>query len=165
MLFRSDREGLTGALVEAARYDRKVIVEKGLDGREVECAVLGNASPQTSPVGEIRHRREFYDFEAKYLDSETQVLAPADLPEDVVQRVQALSLQAYRAMDCSGLSRVDFFLLRDGSLSVVEVNTIPGFTPVSMYPLLWQAAGISYTELITRLVDLAMARYREKPIG
>jgi len=161
----TDREGLANALVEAARFDRKVVIEKGLDGREVECAILGNAGAQTSPVGEIRHRREFYDFEAKYLDSETQILAPADLPTRVVERVQALSLQAYRAMDCSGLSRVDFFLLRDESLVLVEVNTIPGFTPVSMYPLLWQAAGISYTELITRLVDLAIARHRERPIG
>jgi D-alanine-D-alanine ligase len=161
----TDREGLTNALVEAARLDRKIVVEKALEGREVECAILGNAGALTSPVGEIRHRREFYDFEAKYLDSETQVIAPAELPQDVVEQVQALSLQAFRAMDCSGLSRVDFFLLPDGSLRVVEVNTIPGFTPTSMFPLLWQAAGISYTELITRLVDLAETRHREKPVG
>jgi D-alanine-D-alanine ligase len=159
------REELTLALVEASKHDRKLVIEKTVEGREVECAILGNEDAQASPIGEIRYQREFYDYEAKYLDPATQVIAPTELPADVVARVQALALQAYKAIDGAGLSRVDFFLLPDGSVLIDEINTIPGFTPVSMYPRLWQAAGIGYSELITRLVDLALARHREKPIA
>jgi D-alanine-D-alanine ligase len=158
------REQLVAALVEASRYDRKLIVERAVEGREVECAVLGNYDAGASPVGEVRHRREFYDYEAKYLDPETEIVAPADLPSSVVQQAQSLALRAFRAIDGSGLSRVDFFLRHDGSLLIAEINTIPGFTPASMFPRLWQSAGVSYSELITRLVDLALARHREKPI-
>jgi D-alanine-D-alanine ligase len=156
-----DREGLTLAMVEAARHDRKLVIEKTIKGREVECAILGNEDAEASPVGEIRYKREFYDYEAKYLDPGTEVLAPsADLPPEVVERVQSLALRAFRAIDGAGMSRVDFFLCEDGSLILDEINTIPGFTPASMFPRLWAAAGVDYSRLITRLVDLALARHR-----
>ncbi|HLF71117.1 MAG TPA: D-alanine--D-alanine ligase family protein [Dehalococcoidia bacterium] len=159
------REELVAAITEASRFDRKLLVERAIEGREVECAVLGNDFPEATPLGEIRHQRDFYDYEAKYLDPNTQVIAPADLPQDVVERGQALALRAFRALGCSGMSRVDFFLTLDGSLIIDEINTIPGFTPASMFPRLWQAIGVSYSELITRLVDLAMAREEEKPVA
>jgi D-alanine-D-alanine ligase len=153
------REDLAMALADAGRIDRKIVVEKCIEGREVECAVLGNPpDAQASPVGEVLYSGDFYDYEAKYLDPKTQNKAPADLPPDVVARVQELSLRAFNALDCSGMSRVDFFLKPDGDLVLVEINTIPGFSPTSMYPVLWQAGGISYSELITRLVSLAMSR-------
>jgi len=158
------REELIAAVTEAARYDRKIVIEAEVRGREVECAVLGNDEPEASPVGEVRYKRDFYDYEAKYLDPATEVIAPTDLAPETVKRVQALALRAFRAIDGAGMSRVDFFLRPDGSLVVDEINTIPGFTPASMFPRLWGAVGVSYSELITRLVDLALARYREKRI-
>jgi D-alanine-D-alanine ligase len=160
-----NREELVGAFAVAAAHDRKLVIEKAVEASEVECAILGNEDAQASPVGTIRYRRDFYDYEAKYLDPATEVIAPADLPADVVARVQAQALAAYHAIDGAGLSRVDFFLLSDGSLIIDEINTIPGFTPASMFPRLWQAAGVSYSELITRLVDFALTRHREKRIA
>jgi D-alanine-D-alanine ligase len=161
----TNHEELVAGLVEAGNFDRKLVIESGVSGREVECAVLGNADAEASPVGEIRYNRAFYDYEAKYLDDSTQVIAPADLPADAVEAVQALALDAFRAIDGAGLSRVDCFLKPDGSLVIDEINTIPGFTPASMFPRLWQVAGLSYGALITRLVDLALARHREKRIA
>jgi D-alanine-D-alanine ligase len=137
-------------------------VEQGIQGREIECAVLGNDDPQASPLGEIVFQREFYDYEAKYLDPNTQLIAPAQIPAETAARIQAMALQGYRAIDCAGMSRVDFFLLPDGSVLLDEVNTIPGFTPISMFPRLWQLAGLSYSQLISRLVDLALERHEEK---
>ncbi len=160
-----DREELAAALLEARRYDRKLVIESMVEGREVECGVLGNVDAEASAVGEIRFAREFYDFEAKYLDPRTKIVAPADIPAETAVRVQELALKAFAAIDGSGMSRVDFFLRPDGSLLIDEVNTIPGFTPASMFPRLWQTLGVSYTELITRLVGLAMARHMERAIG
>jgi D-alanine-D-alanine ligase len=160
-----NREELLDAVQVAAECDAKIIVEEALSGREVECAVLGNHNPEASPVGEVRYRREFYDYEAKYLDPDTEVIAPTDLPPGVELRVRDLALRAFQAIDGKGLSRVDFFLKSDGSLIIEEINTIPGFTPASMYPRLWEAAGVSYSELVTRLVDLALERHREKRIA
>lgn len=160
-----DREGLLEAVATAGMYDAKVLVEQAIAGREVECAVLGNEGAVASPVGEIRYRREFYDYEAKYLDPATEVIAPADLPPDVQERVKVLALRAFQSIDGAGLSRVDFFLKDDGSLIIDEINTIPGFTPSSMYPRLWGVAGVSYSELVSRLVDLALQRHREKRIA
>ena len=160
-----DREGLLDAVRVAGDCDTKIIVEEAVVGREVECAVLGNRSPQASPVGEIRYTREFYDYEAKYLDPSTQILAPTDLDPETEARVKDLALRAFQSIDGAGLSRVDFFLRSDGSLIIDEINTIPGFTPASMYPRLWGAAGVSYSELVTRLVDLALERHREKRIA
>jgi D-alanine-D-alanine ligase len=159
------REELVAGLTEAAKYDRKILVESAIVGREVECGVLGNHDPQTTVLGEIRHRRDFYDYEAKYLDPRTEIIVPADVPDDVIKRGQDLALRAFRAIDGAGLCRVDFFLLPDGGMLIDEINTLPGFTPGSMFPRLWQAAGVSYSDLIARLVDLALARHREKPIA
>jgi D-alanine-D-alanine ligase len=159
------REELTSGILVASAHDRKLVIEKAIEGVEVECAILGNQNPQASPVGMIRYARDFYDYEAKYLDPATEILAPADLPTETVENVQRLALRAYQSIDGAGMSRVDFFLLPDGSLIIDEINTIPGFTPASMFPRLWQAAGVSYSELITRLVDLALARHGEKRIA
>ncbi len=156
------REDLSEGVQVALRYDRKLVVEQAVEGREIECAVLGNDDPQASPLGEIIYQQEFYDYEAKYLDPNTQLITPAELPDEISGRIQAMAVQAYKAIDCAGMARVDFFLLPDGSVYLDEVNTIPGFTPVSMYPRLWQVAGLSYGQLISRLVDLALERHEEK---
>jgi D-alanine-D-alanine ligase len=156
------REDLREAMALASRYDRKAVVEKAVEGREIECAVLGNDEPEASPLGEIVYSREFYDYEAKYLDPNTQLIAPADLPDETAGRIREMALRAYRALDCAGMARVDFFLLPDGQILVDEINTVPGFTPISMYPRLWQVAGLSYPQLIGRLVDLALERHRER---
>jgi D-alanine-D-alanine ligase len=156
------REDLHDAMTLASRYDRKAVVEAAVEGREIECAVLGNDEPEASPLGEIVYSREFYDYEAKYLDPNTKLIAPADVPEETEARIRDMALRAYRAFDCAGMARVDFFLLPDGQVLVDEINTVPGFTPISMYPRLWQLAGLSYPELIGRLVDLALERHRER---
>ena len=156
------REDLAGAMQLALRFDRKLVIERAVQGREIECAVLGNDDPQTSPLGEIVYRREFYDYEAKYLDASTQLIAPAQVPAETVGRIQAMAVQAYRAIDCAGMGRVDFFLLPDGTVCLEEINTIPGFTPISMFPRLWQLGGLTYSHLISRLVDLALERHEEK---
>jgi D-alanine-D-alanine ligase len=159
------REELVAAVAEAGRYDHKVLIEKAIEGREVECGVLGNRDATASPIGEVKHTREFYDYRAKYLDASTQILAPADLPAETAARIQKMALAAFHSLDCSGLARVDFFLQDDGSLIIDEINTLPGFTPASMYPRLWQEAGVSYSSLVERLIDFALARHRERPIA
>jgi D-alanine-D-alanine ligase len=159
------REELAGALEAAGKIDSKLVIESHIEGREVECGILGNYhDAECSGAGEIHFEREFYDFEAKYLDPRSRIIIPAEVDTDTERRLQELALRAFRAIDGAGLSRVDFFLLRDGSLVIDEINTMPGFTPFSMYPRLWQASGVSYSELITRLVGLAMARHRERPV-
>jgi len=156
------REDLEEALAEAFRYDRKALVEAAVEGRQVEVAILGNDEPEASPVGEITFRGEFYDYRAKYEDPNTQLHIPADIPADTAERVRELALAAYKAIDCAGLARVDFFLTPEGRLVLNEVNTIPGFTPMSMYPKLWEYAGLSYRDLISRLIELALQRHEEK---
>ncbi|MSQ35679.1 MAG: D-alanine--D-alanine ligase [Dehalococcoidia bacterium] len=155
------REDLVAAFALALRYDRKLLVEEAIDGREIECAVLGNADPQPSPLGEIRPHAEFYSYEAKYADARTELVVPAPLPADTARRVQQYALRAFRALDCAGLARVDCFVTAEDDVRVIEVNTLPGFTPISMYPRLWQEAGLSYAALITRLVELALERHAE----
>lgn len=155
------REDLGDALREAARYDRKVLVEEGIAGREIECAVLGNAEPEASPLGEVRPHGDFYDFDAKYRDAGADLLVPAPLDEALAERIQETALDAYRALDLAGLSRVDFLVREPDGIHVLEVNTLPGFTPISMYPRLWQEAGLTYGELITRLVELGLERHEE----
>ena len=157
----ASREDFGAALAGAARYDRKVLVEAAVTGREVECAVLGNHAPESSPLGEIRPSTEFYDYNAKYLDDSAELIVPAQVDAESAERVRALAVRAYRALDCAGLARVDFFLEPDGGVKCIEVNTLPGFTPISMYPRLWQEAGLSYRDLISRLVDLAYERFEE----
>jgi len=153
------REDLEGAIREAARFDRKVLIEEAIAGREVECAVIGNADPQASPLGEITPRAEFYTYDAKYADASTELTVPARVSEATRERVQEYAVRAFRAIDCAGLARVDFFVAPDDNVRVIEINTLPGFTPISMYPRLWQEAGVSYGELISRLVDLAFERH------
>ena len=159
------REDLEEAIAEAFRYDRKVLVERAIDGREVEVAVLGNDEPEASPVGEITYNAEFYDYRAKYEDNTTQLHIPADIPETAAERAREIAVAAYKSIDCAGLARIDFFYSRDGSLILNEVNTIPGFTPMSMYPKLWEHAGLPYRDLITRLIELALERHAEKGHG
>ncbi len=157
-----DPDELPSGLDEAFRYARKAVVEKGLDGiREVECAVLGNDDPVASVPGEIVPvGHEFYDYEAKYLDEQgAQLLIPADLKPDVMEQVQRMAVVAFRAIECAGMARVDFFLRGDDEVWVNEINTIPGFTHISMYPKLWEASGLRYPQLIERLLDLAVERH------
>ncbi len=158
-----ERSELGPAIDLAASYDRKIIVEKGLDAREIECSVLGNDSPQASVPGEIVPANEFYDYEAKYVKEGSELVIPAKLSRAETRYVRELALRAFRAVDCAGMARVDFLLDRpSGKLFVNEVNTIPGFTPISMYPKMWEASGISYPALLDRLIELALERHCEK---
>jgi D-alanine-D-alanine ligase len=166
-----ERGELRAGLEEAFRYGRKALLEAAIDGgRELECAVLGNDDPVASLAGEIIPRgHEFYDYDAKYLDEHgAELVIPADIPPDTLEDVQRLSIAAFRAIDASGLARVDFFLSSDGRLFVNELNTIPGFTSISMYPKLWEASGVPYADLIDRLIELAIERHehdRKKGFG
>ena len=156
------RAHLHHAIKEAARYDHDVLVEPGVEAREIECAVLGGHSAQASQLGEVRYSAEFYDYEAKYASDSTQILIPADLTPDQTQKMRELSLAAFRALKCWGMARVDFFLeKRTGRILLNELNTLPGFTDASMYPKLWEATGISLPELADRLIELAFERRRE----
>ncbi len=162
-----DREGLRQGLDEAARFDRKLLVEAAIPhAREIECSVLGNDDPIASVPGEIVPSREFYDYTAKYIDEgegASDLLIPAPLSEALTERVRDWAVQTYLAIDCAGMARVDFLLNGETKeLFVNEVNTIPGFTSISMYPKLWQATGMSYTELITRLIELAIERFEDR---
>ena len=155
---------LDAALVEAASFDRKLVVEVAVpQAREIECSVLGNDDPIASVPGEIKPGREFYDYEAKYFDENTELIIPAPISDELAARVRDLAVRAFRAVDCAGMARADFLLSGEtGELYISEVNTIPGFTLVSMYPKLWQASGISYPELIDRLIELALERHADK---
>ena len=154
---------LAEALAQAGEFDEKVIVERALDAREIECSVLGNADPQASLPGEIIPRSGFYDYRAKYLDDSTELVVPAPLRSDQVERVQELALRSFQVLECQGMARVDFFLEKTTEdIYVNEINTIPGFTPISMYPKLWQASGLAYSELIDRLIQLALDRHRRR---
>jgi D-alanine-D-alanine ligase len=158
-----DRSELVRALEEAFRYGRKAVLERSTEGaREIECAVLGNDDPVASVAGEIVPRgHEFYDYEAKYLDEDgADLIVPADLAPESLEEVQRLAIAAFRALDGAGMARVDFFLTADARLFVNEVNTIPGFTSISMYPRLWEASGVSYPELVDRLIELAIERHQ-----
>ncbi len=151
---------LLGAAQAAAAYDEWIVVEEGISGLEVEISVLGNESPRTSVPGQIVPGNEFYDYEDKYLDGATQFHIPADLPEPVVEEMRRLAVQAFGVLRCDGLARVDFFYEPHGrGLLVNEVNTIPGFTPISMYPKLWAASGLPYGDLVDELVRLALERH------
>lgn len=159
----SSRSDLVEGLLEAARYDRRVLVERGLNAREIEISVLGNDDPVVSIPGEIVPSREFYSYESKYLDGTSELVIPAPIPPETAQKAGEIALQAYRAIDCSGMARVDFLLDRTtGELFLSEVNTIPGFTTISMYPKLWEASGLSYPALLDRLIELALERKAEK---
>ncbi len=152
---------LQSAIDRAFEFDTKVMIERAIIGREIECGVLERGgSAQASPIGEIKilGDHEFYDFEAKYLDSATTVLFPDDLPDGVEAQIQAAAIAAFKALDCEGLARVDFFYTDGGEIVINELNTMPGFTPTSMFPKLWGRGGVSYPEVITRLIDAALTR-------
>ncbi len=157
------RDELILAMDLAAKYDRKIIVEEFINAREVEVSVLGNDDPIASLPGEIIPLKEFYDYEAKYLDGMTQLEIPANLPPNTITRLQELAVKVFKTLDCAGLARVDFFIRKsDDAILVNEINTMPGFTQFSMFPKLWEATGISYQELLDRLIDLAIERHRDK---
>ena len=158
------KEELEKAINLASSYDSKILIEEGLeDVREIECAVLGNDEPRASVVGEVRPAGEFYDYDSKYIDGGTQLIIPAELPDDVSKKVQEIALRAFKAVDAVGMARVDFFVSKkENKIYLNEINTIPGFTSVSMYPRLWVASGIPYSELIDRLIQLALERHQDK---
>src|SRR4051812_20277896 len=163
-----DRKELGSAIDEAAKFDRKIVIEEGVGGknnkaREIECSVLGNDKPVASVAGEIVPAAEFYDYTAKYLDEGSQLIIPAKLTKAETKKVQELAIAGFRAVDCSGLARVDFLMdPKSRKIYLNEINTMPGFTSISMYPKLWAASGVSYTELIDRLIQLGLDRHAEK---
>lgn len=151
------------AIKLAFKYDRKILIESFIEGREIECAVLGNDNPIASIVGEIKPHHDFYSYEAKYLDKQgatSQV--PAEIDGAISSQVRVMAIQAFKVLCCEGLSRVDFFLKKDGSILISEINTIPGFTNISMYPRLWQESGIGYSNLISQLIELAVDRFAQE---
>src|SRR5213593_2219823 len=163
-----DREELGPAIEEAAKFDRKIVIEEGVGGkkhkaREIECSVLGNDKPQASVSGEIVPCKEFYDYNAKYLEEGSTLVIPAKLTRSEAKKVQELAIRAFQAVDCSGLARVDFLMdAKTRKIYLNEINTMPGFTSISMYPKLWAASGVSYPELIGRLIQLGLERHQDK---
>ena len=155
---------LVGAMDLAGSSARKIVVEAAIpEAREIECAVLGNDEPEASVPGEIIPSREFYDYEAKYLDDGSKIVIPADLPEATAAEIRRLAIAAFRAIDCAGMARVDFLLARGtGAIYVNEANTIPGFTRISMFSKLWGASGLEYPALLDRLIALALERHADK---
>lgn len=158
-----NREELIAAVNYAFRFDRKVIVEEFIDAREIEVSVLGNDEARASVPGEIAPSNEFYDYKAKYIDGKSTMIIPAELSPELTESAREMAVRAFQAIDGSGLSRVDFFLRKeDNKLLINEVNTLPGFTPFSMYPLLWRETGVPYKELLSTLIGLALERHRDK---
>jgi len=157
------RAELAPALREAFRYDEKVLVEQGVNAREIEIAVLGNERPEASVPGEIVPHKEWYDYEAKYLDETTELIVPAQVSEKLAAELQRLAVEAFRVLEGAGLARVDFFVEKGTDrIWLNELNSLPGFTQVSMYPRLWQASGVSYPALLDRLIELALMRGRSR---
>ncbi|HWV35727.1 MAG TPA: D-alanine--D-alanine ligase [Thermomicrobiales bacterium] len=159
----TNAQELHAALREAAHYDRKIVVEQGINAREIELAVLGNDDPIVSVAGEVVPAGDFYDYNAKYIDDDAKLLIPADLDSDLLNYMQEMAIDAFQALDLAGLARVDFFIERDTDrIFINEVNTLPGFTSVSMYPMLWEASGVPLAELVERLVQLGLERAEER---
>lgn len=151
------------AIHDAFSYDTKILIEEYIEGREIECAVLGNDAPEASVAGEIVPTHEFYSYDAKYIDEDgAKLIIPVSLPDATLKEVQELAVNAFKVLCCEGMARVDFFLTKDGKIFVNEINTIPGFTKISMYPKLWEASGVGYTELIDRLIQLAIERFEKE---
>lgn len=159
-----DQKELYNGIMEASRYDRKILVEQGIDNpKEIEIAVLGNDQPIASMPGQIMPSNEFYDYDAKYIDGNSEAVIPALLSEDIIQKIQDYAIKAFQVLNLSGLSRVDFLLSIDNKdIYLNEVNTLPGFTSISMYPKLWEASRLSYSELLEKLIDLALERHKQK---
>lgn len=160
----NSRSDLGEGLMEAARFDRRLIVEKGArNAREIEVSVLGNEEPQASVCGEVLPSREFYSYESKYIDGTSGLMIPAELPAEVSDKIREYAIRAYKAIDCAGMARADFFV--DGKTNQIylnELNTLPGFTSISMYPKLWQASGLTYPQLVDRLIELALERKAQR---
>jgi D-alanine-D-alanine ligase len=153
------RADLLEGLMEAARYDRRILIQRGVNAREIEVSVLGNDDPQASVPGEIIPSREYYSYEAKYVDNASELIIPAPIPMEIFELAQQLAVRAFKAIDCQGMARVDFLLDREhNELYLNELNTIPGFTSISMYPKLWEACGLAYPKLVDRLIELALER-------
>ena len=157
----ADAAALAPALDEAARHDRKILVERAVHGREIEVSVLGNEAPVASLPGEVRYDGEWYDYATKYAEGQARLIVPAPVSTELTRRIQELAIAAFRAIDCAGMARVDFFLEGDRVL-VNEINTIPGFTATSAYARMWEASGLDYVSLINRLIELALERHRDK---
>ena len=160
----SNRSDLQEGLMEAASFDRRILVQKGItNAREIEVSVLGNENPVASVPGEVLPSREFYSYESKYIDGTSGLVIPADLPTDVAAKICDYAVRAYQAIDCAGMARVDFFVEKDTNrIHLNELNSLPGFTRISMYPKLWGASGLPYNELVDRLIELAMQRKAER---
>jgi len=151
------------AITDAFKYDIKVIVEPSIIGREIECAVLGNEKPKASLPGEVVSNTEFYSFQSKYVDKDgASIQIPVDLPDHQIQLIRETAVKAFQTLGCEGLARVDFFFTEDGTAMINEINTLPGFTNISMYPKMWEATGIAYPELLDILIDLALERYKKE---
>ncbi|MBM7663148.1 D-alanine-D-alanine ligase [Bacillus mesophilus] len=157
-----NRQELETACVEAFQFDRKLVIEEGIIGREIEIGILGNDEPECSVAGEIAPKKDFYDYKAKYEDGDTALIIPAELSDAQYEDLKEQAIRAFKAIDGAGLVRADFFLTSNGEFLINEVNTMPGFTPFSMFPLMWQHTGISYPELIEKLVSLALERHEQK---
>ncbi|MFW6030462.1 MAG: D-alanine--D-alanine ligase family protein, partial [Halanaerobiales bacterium] len=149
-------EELKKALTKAFKYDQKVVLEEFISGREVECSVLGNTNIEASLPGEIKAGNEFYDYQAKYQDNSTELIIPANLDDTMISEIKKIAINAFRAVDGRGFARIDFFIKDSGEILVNEINTIPGFTRYSMYPKLWEVSGLSYKDLINKLISLAL---------
>lgn len=159
----SNRNELRSAFDDAAKYDLKILIEKGINAREIECSVLGNQEPEASLPGEIVPKRAFYDYVAKYIEDSTELHVPAKMDAAQIVRIKEISIRAFQAIGCSGMARVDLFLDRDtGEFLLNEINTIPGFTNISMYPKLWEVSGLAFPDLLNRLLDLGLERYRDQ---
>ena len=158
-----NRSDLYEGLMDAARFDRRVLIERGINAREIEISVLGNDDPRASVPGEIRPEADFYSYDAKYYDDRSELFIPAPVSEEMAEQMQLMAIKAFRAIDCAGMARVDFLLDRDsGEFFLNEVNTIPGFTQISMYPKLWDASGLPYPKLIDRLIELGLERRHDR---
>jgi D-alanine-D-alanine ligase len=160
----NNRSDLQEGLLEAASFDRRILIQKGIrDVREIEVSVLGNEDPQASVPGEILPSREFYSYESKYIDGTSGLQIPAQLPEETMQQIRDYAVRAYKAIDCAGMARVDFFVEKDtNQIYLNELNSIPGFTSISMYPKLWEASGLPYAQLVDRLIELALQRKADR---
>jgi len=158
-----NEEEFNAAIHEAFKYDTKILIEEAVVGREIECSVLGNENPIASELGEITPSHNFYSYEAKYIDENGAALnIPAKVSNEEKDKIQKMAIKVFKTLECEGLGRVDFFLKENGELNVIEINTIPGFTKISMYPQLWEKSGVSYTELISKLLELAIERFERE---
>lgn len=159
-----NREELSEAINLAFKYDKKIVIEEFINGREIECSVLGNDEVKASVLAEIMPANEFYDYQDKYIDGNSRFEIPADLPKNITEEIQNLAIKVYKLLNCCGLARVDFFVERESNkVYFNEINTMPGFTQISMYPKMWEATGIGYEELIDKLIVLGVERFKERP--